>query len=161
MLHPRSFALYVLPTTLAPPEMCPPHTSTLPSAKAKISIPAKPHNSKILNDSKTERAKMLRRILWRWPWLPKSLAQQPRGHLPSYVWAFGSPSHYSSILGATCPYTARWLCQGWSLPSGAGKFSPVTTKSISSSWKSAQTTRGRQPALCPCHMYTFACSSAM
>lgn len=43
------------------------------SGKGKINIPAKTRSSKPLIVSRTEHAKMLRRILWCWSWLPRSL----------------------------------------------------------------------------------------
>lgn len=68
------------------------------SGKAKINIPAKTHNSKILIDSEAEHAKMLRRIARRWSWLPRSPHSAAKRASPILnARTFGSPSHYSSI----------------------------------------------------------------
>lgn len=77
------------------------------SGKGKINIPAKTHNSKTLIVSRTERAKMLRRILWCWSWLPRSLQSTAQrtspGHLPPYVQTLRPPSHYSSAPCSHAP----------------------------------------------------------
>lgn len=77
------------------------------SGKGKIKIPAKTRNSKTQIVSRTEYAKMLRRILWCRSWLPRSLHSTARrtspGHLPPCMQTFGSPSHYSSAPCSHAP----------------------------------------------------------
>lgn len=120
--------------------------------KAKGSIPAQIHSSRISAGNKTEEDYMVLSAGW------------PMGCLPPYVQTIknsGPQAITHQHLTATLPYAVWWLHWGWSLMSGVRKFSSATINSISSSWKSALSTQGSQSALCPCHMYIFACSLAM
>lgn len=133
------------------------------SGKAKINIPTKTHYSKISTDSKMEHAKTEEDYM-----ALVLAAEKPPGLLSGQedishptCKCSGPRAIIHQLLAAMFPYAVWWLYWGWSLKSGVRKFSSVIINSISSSWKSALSTQGSQSALCPCHMYIFACSLAM